>query len=226
MNEEIALFEPPIPPSLRPESLSEVFGINGLDLHALAGDLNMIQFIAIGKWVQISAAASPWWEGDWGNYGELKFSDDYYQAIEIEWSDSTEHARRRVTAASFDYHERRPELSFAHHQVVVSKIRKGVDIKAERQAWLTKAIEEKLTAPQLAKAIREAQAIDVGEVQEEAPEPPRDPVTFTTFTISITVPVGDAETAEPIMERGETALKAELQMAGVEVSSTNRRRKG
>lgn len=223
------LFNPPIPSRAagKVQHVSEVFGINGLDLDALDEDLTFPEFAAIGEWVQGMSAASPWWEGDWANWGEMHFGDEYYSAISIDWSDATEHARRRVTAGSFTIDQRRAELSFAHHQIVVSKIRKGVDIDMERQAWLDLAIRDGLTAPQLAKAVRDAQAIEVDEVAEPGPgEAPRDPVAFTTFTISFTVAVADAEDAEPIMERGETALKAELERARVHIKSNSSRRSG
>lgn len=221
---EVPIFSPPIPDRLRPESMSQVVAINGLDLESLDDDLTREEFAVLGAWVQISAAGSPWWEGDWANYGLLRYGDDYYQHMEIEWSDSTMHAKRRVTAGAFPMERRRENLTWEHHELVVAKIRKGADIDMERDAWLKKAEDEGMTVAQLAKAIRDAQAIDVGEAEETPARP--DPVSFTTFTLSWTVPVADADAAESVIDRAEGAVKRELEMAGCMVSTTSGRRKG
>jgi hypothetical protein len=77
---------------------------------------------------------SKWAIGDWLVYGEYRYPDAYSQAI-----DGTQRALGTLqniasVCRAFPHPERRPELSFSHHQAVIGCM------PSERARWLQQAV--------------------------------------------------------------------------------------
>lgn len=216
--------EPIISPSLK----DVVFQSKSLNLLDLPRDLTMPEFTGLGDQIQFMACGSPWWEGDWGNYGELKYGSDYMGAIVTEWSDPSTHGERRKVAAAFPKHRRDLNQTYEVHRVIAQRVTKAANLDAERAKWLERARDEGWVASQVAAAIREAAVVDVGEEVgdrgDEARERDADAFpTTVTFSVSWVVPASQQGLAEAVIEDVETAGRKELEAQGVDVIQVNSR---
>lgn len=213
-----------IEPIIAPELKDVVFQSKSLNLLDLPRDLTMAEFTGLGDQVQFMACGSPWWEGDWGNYGELVHGGSYMQAIVTEWSDPSTHGERRKVAAAFPKRLRDHSQTYEVHRVIAQRVSKAADLDAERQKWLRRAGENGWVASQVAAAIREAQVVDVDEADEfgrtEEENRERDADAFPTtvsFHVTWTVAASQAGKAELVIEDVESAGRRELEDHGIDV---------
>lgn len=100
----------------------------------IQGELSFDDWSGIGVWLEQADKAIQWWIGDWMNYGEERFGEQFAQAIEATgWAIATIRQYAWV-CAKVPPKNRRPDLTFFHHREVA-------DLPVDDQAaWLDKAI--------------------------------------------------------------------------------------
>lgn len=73
---------------------------------------------AIGRYLQHANRTLMWWIGDWALYGETQYGEQFAQAIEQYAAETVRNAQ--WVAERIPPEQRRSELSWTHHQAVVS----------------------------------------------------------------------------------------------------------
>ena len=106
---------------------------------------------AVGQKLQQIEAAVQWWIGDWLNYGEQAFGEDFAQAVEETAYTDRSLANMKWVSARVDPSLRNDKLSHSHH-VVVAPLPPD-----EQKEWLDKAEEEGMNVRQLRAAISRPQ---------------------------------------------------------------------
>jgi len=89
----------------------------------------------------------PWLIGDWIKYGERRWGETYAQAM-----DETDYSYSRLSTFAYvcrqvEFHRRRQELTFGHHEVVAPLEPKLQD------TWLARAIAKKWSIEDLRQAL-------------------------------------------------------------------------
>lgn len=90
---------------------------------------------------------APWWIGDLVNFGEAQFGDDFWQVVPEDASIDMMKRYMRV-AREFPVTERNSDVSFTHHQLVISFTPKI------RRALLRKAQEERMPTDEFSRFIK------------------------------------------------------------------------
>ena len=106
---------------------------------------------AVGQRLQQIEAAVQWWIGDWLNYGEQAFGENFAQAVEETAYTSGSLANMKWVSARVPSSLRNDKLSYNHH-VAVAPLPPD-----EQEAWLDKAEAEGLNVKQLRAAIARPQ---------------------------------------------------------------------
>jgi hypothetical protein len=92
--------------------------------------------------------SSSWWLGDWLVYGKEHFADRYQRGIQAAGLQYQTLRNYAWVARRFEFHRRRPALTFQHHAELASL---STD---EQDMWLDRAERENWTTKQLRSAIR------------------------------------------------------------------------
>lgn len=96
------------------------------------------EWIKIGKVVKVFYGANKWWIGDWLNFGERKYGEEYSQAMEIMQYQYDTLAHYKWVASRIESCRRRQNLSFSHHMEVAKMEPKEQEIwfvRAEEKEW-------------------------------------------------------------------------------------------
>jgi len=113
-------------------------------------NLTFSEWSDIGKVLNQAEGSIQWWIGDWLNYGEFKWGEQYKEAEEVTGFvyDYLRHLRKVSKAVQFG--RRRPNLLWAHHQEVAPFE------PAEQDYWLDSAEKKEWTSKDLRREIRES----------------------------------------------------------------------
>ena len=122
-------------------------------------DYTFDELCAIEPQFRFAAQGLPWWRGDFYNYMEDRFPDDYTQLVEEDLTANQTIANNQSVCRQYAPGERRVELSFSHHAVVAY-----MDDHAQRARMLTLAIDNKWSVSKLR---AEYQALEM-EVEEKS----------------------------------------------------------
>lgn len=159
-----------------------VWSETGLDLPE---DLNFEQWCEVMANTLRINRTSLWWVGDAFVYGETRFGDDAYQAVEDGYASETVRQAERISK-EFPPRNRLPQLSWSHHREVLV-----VKDEGQRRELLEEARDAQLSRRELHEA---AQAVKSGASPSSAvadavrPEPaevldgPRDAVEAEDWT--------------------------------------------
>lgn len=99
----------------------------------LAGKLSFDVWKRIGSRISVVQKSSPWWIGDWLNYGEAAYGKRYREASEITGLDYQTLRNYAWIVSRFPVSRRRDTLSFQHHAEVAA-----LD-EHDQDTWLTRA---------------------------------------------------------------------------------------
>jgi hypothetical protein len=106
--------------------------------------------------------SSSWWLGDWLVYGKEHYTDRYQRGIRSAGLQYQTLRNYAWVARRFEFHRRRPALSFQHHAEIASL---PVD---EQEHWLDRAEQMRWTTKQLRSALivaREEKNRDVKQIE-------------------------------------------------------------
>jgi N6-adenosine-specific RNA methylase IME4 len=76
------------------------------------------QWQQVGEWLRYCDGAVHWWVGDWVNYGEQQYGEQYAPALEATGFEYQTLRDDRWVAGRIELSRRRDNLSFAHHREV------------------------------------------------------------------------------------------------------------
>jgi hypothetical protein len=96
------------------------------------------QWEAAGKMLAHMSGAVHWWVGDWLNYGEGQFPDQYTQAADLTGLHYQTLRDAKWVAGAIPVSRRRDKLSFAHHKEVAALAPQAQDAfleHAEAEGW-------------------------------------------------------------------------------------------
>jgi len=113
-------------------------------------DMEIHDWLALGEAIKLVNRGLAWALGDWLNFGEFKYGEMYAQALEETDYDYGYLRNLKWVASRIPRENRRPDLRFAHHQVVAPLP------PDEQKYWLDLAAAERMTVKQLREAIKEA----------------------------------------------------------------------
>lgn len=112
-------------------------------------EFTMAEWKKAGTTIGALAKGAQWWVADWLNFGEARFGEKYAQYIDELGLAQGTLSNYQSVAGKMPASRRREELSFGHHEAVLSI--EDPDLQDE---LLTEAIKEKWTREQLRQAIR------------------------------------------------------------------------
>jgi hypothetical protein len=98
-------------------------------LKPVRDDITFEEWQHCGDWIKRANGSVHFWLGDWLNFGEKKWGEQYSQAIEETEFEYGTLRNDKYVADKIDLSRRRDNLSFAHHQDVA-------DLKPEEQEKL------------------------------------------------------------------------------------------
>jgi len=111
------------------------------------------EWAAYGAQLQTLHAAIHWLIGDWLNYGELHYGEDYTQAENLTGYSKQTLYNDKFVAARIPAEERRPEISHSTHAVTAS-------MKPEqRREVLERAAEEGLTREEVRQTVKQVDPV-------------------------------------------------------------------
>lgn len=176
------------------ESLPGRLRENGYDLPP---SLSFERWQEVGVTLQQMQRSVNWWAGDWLRFGEERWGEAAYQAVQEIIGHGDESLRQAVWVASkFPPDTRVPTLSWSHH-------RAAAELEpAERQAVLREAARDNLTTRQLIARVREVQE------QTKAIDAPAAPVCAAEDTAWLPTPADLTEIAS-------ARMRFEMTMRGV-----------
>jgi len=131
-------------------------------------DIEFDEWAALGLTLQQIDTSLPWWIGDWLNYGEWAWGEDYAQAIEITGMDISRLNNYKWIAGKVDKHDRNELLSWSHHRAVAPF---EPDIQ---QKWLGKAEQNSWSVNELKREIQQENMsiIEPSEINDNGQESP------------------------------------------------------
>jgi macrodomain Ter protein organizer (MatP/YcbG family) len=86
-----------------------------------------------------------WWIGDWVNFGERKYGEEYAQALDATNYDYGTLRNQKWVASRFVLSRRHDNLSFSHHQEVAAMDEEQADkllSQAEAEGWTRTELRE------------------------------------------------------------------------------------
>lgn len=149
------------------EQRGHAFGITGASWTATAldlpADLPFEDYMAVGWALGAIRDMSAWGFGDWLNYGEVSFGEQYAHAVEATGRQKATLLEYGRVARQVPRSRRRPELSWTHHQIVAAKESVEQIELLERAAANRWSVEEfrgavKATVPTLDSAYPDSQS--------------------------------------------------------------------
>lgn len=128
------------------------------------GDLELGDWVAVGRRFGVMGRCSNWWLGDWIRYGNARFGERYVRAAAITGYDSQTLMNMVWVSSRFEVSRRRENLTWSHHESVAS-----LD-DDDQERWLDHAIEERLSVADLRLEIRTARKLaEAGEPEDPDP---------------------------------------------------------
>lgn len=113
--------------------------------------LALPESIGFAEWGQIGGSLSTmeqainWWIGDWLNFGERRFGEDYAQAVQETGRDAESLSNIAAVARRIEPARRRENLSWSHHRAVayleVGDQERLLE-RADRERWSKRSMEE------------------------------------------------------------------------------------
>lgn len=167
------------------EFLPEVLGLQLPDVTTIE------DWAHIGDRVRMVGRSMGWIVGDWLNFGEDHFGEEYAQYAENCGYDPGVLSTYQTVARRFTPEQRNPGVSFTHYRLLV----RFSDAKVAR--WLDKIVEGKLSVSQLRDAIAEKEAAG----EEDESDRGRPKVTKITAKWAKRLPKGDRERIETYLTR-------------------------
>lgn len=119
---------------------------NGLTIKQ---DIDIDQWLEVGKFLKKAEGAVQFWIGDWLNYGERKYGEMYSQALEATDKEYGTLRNYKWVADRIELSRRRDNLTFSHHQEVAQLE------PNEQDYWLERASEEGLSQKDLRRLIKQ-----------------------------------------------------------------------
>ena len=105
------------------------------------------QWQAVGERLRFMHGAVLWWTGDWMNYGEDAYGEQYAQALEPKDHSMGHYINAGWVSRRVDVSRRRETLSFKHHYEVATLEPDDQDdllTKAEASGWSTRELHEEV----------------------------------------------------------------------------------
>jgi uncharacterized protein with PIN domain len=114
-------------------------------------DIDEHEWAAFGQRMSAIGRASQWWIGDWLRFGVERWGEKYAKAARITGYDVSSLRNMAWLAGEFDLSRRRDRLTWSHHAAVA-----GLEPE-ERDIWLTRAENLRMSVSDLRGEIRTAQ---------------------------------------------------------------------
>lgn len=115
-------------------------------------ELDVAEWILLGRRLGAISRGVAWWIGDWVNYGNANFGEKYSRAARITGYDVQSLMNMSYVASRFDRSRRRENLSWSHHAELAA-------LAAEYQEmWLDHAERNHLSVRGLREAVRTSRA--------------------------------------------------------------------
>jgi hypothetical protein len=111
-------------------------------------DLDIAEWIILGRRLGSVGRGVAWWIGDWVNYGNEKFGEKYSRAARITGYDVQSLMNMAYVASRFDRSRRREKLSWSHHAELA-----GLAIE-HQEIWLENAEQRHFSVHGLREAVR------------------------------------------------------------------------
>jgi hypothetical protein len=127
------------------------------------GDLDVAEWIVLGRRLGTIGRGVAWWIGDWLNYGNTKFGQKYTRAARITGYDTQSLMNMSYVASRFDSSRRREDLSWSHHAELAG-------LAAEHQEmWLDRAERDHLSVRSLRETVRTWRTHELSDSQDTDP---------------------------------------------------------
>ena len=128
---------------------------------ALPSGVSFEEWMKVGRTLSDMANSTPWWIGDWVNFGE-RYGETYSQGLTL-WNCAYQTlANMAFVSRQFPPETRWAGLSWTHHRYAAS-----LD-PVERKALLERALQEEWTSRQLQIEVAKAKLNDLGDEEEVA----------------------------------------------------------
>jgi hypothetical protein len=105
-------------------------------------------WVAAGRRIGEYGRVSNWWVGDWLQYGTSRWGEKYVEASRITGFDAKTLRNIAYVASRFDLSRRRGKLTWTHHAEIAALE------PVQQEAWLERAVEQRLSATDLRVALR------------------------------------------------------------------------
>lgn len=137
----------------RPDSVEPPKGSTGVSIPTMwapKGDIDVRDWILVGRRLGAMARCSQWLLGDWVRYGTKRWGEKYKEAARITGYDV--HSLRNIAYVSgrIEMSRRRDNLTFSHHAEVCA-----LDPAAQEE-WLDRAGSERMSVSDLRHELRTA----------------------------------------------------------------------
>jgi hypothetical protein len=129
-------------------------------------DLDVTEWIILGRRLGTIGRGVAWWIGDWVNYGNAKFGQKYSRAARITGYDVQSLMNMSYVASRFDCSRRRENLSWSHHSELA-----GLPIE-DQEMWLENAERKHLSVRGLREAVRTWRANQLGDASDAGQSQP------------------------------------------------------
>jgi hypothetical protein len=127
-------------------------------------DLDLAEWVTVGRRLGAMARCSQWWLGDWIRYGNTKFGERYRRAAAVTGYDVQSLMNMVYVASRFEFSRRRENLSWSHHETVAALDRD------EQERWLGRAGRDSLSVADLRlelRAVRRGDKNDAGPARHQ-----------------------------------------------------------
>ena len=115
---------------------------------SVKGSLTFGEWLDVGYLLKDIHGSIMFWLGDWLNYGESRYGEQYAQAVEVSGYAPQTLADAKWVASRIKPSLRNEHLTFAHHRAIAPLEEKN------QKKWLRKAWEDKLTSSVLRLAVQ------------------------------------------------------------------------
>jgi hypothetical protein len=128
-------------------------------------DLDIAEWILLGRRLGAIGRGVAWWIGDWVNYGNAKFGEKYARAARVTGYDVQSLMNMAYVASKFDDSRRRESLSWSHHAELA-----GLAVE-HQDMWLEDAEHKRLSVRGLREAVRTWRAQQLGAGPDDPEQP-------------------------------------------------------
>ncbi len=127
-------------------------------------DLDIAEWIVLGRRLGAIGRGVAWWIGDWVNYGNAKFGEKYSRAARITGYDVQSLMNMSYVASRFDGSRRRENLSWSHHAELAA-----LPVESQ-EMWLENAERDRISVRGLRESVRAWRAAQPGARSSAASE--------------------------------------------------------